>query len=149
VAAVLDRLLAAALDFRCLTFNPMRTLPSLRPRVASEQISGANIRILMGEFGVGSPVGNMSAYVNPDGYPGLYFYHEGDLFTPGAQNWVFEPTTELPVVTIWGNAFLRRPNTFNPVQPPQVWSGPNVQNSGIGGLQAGTIELEPLLYEGS
>ena len=128
----------------------MRTLPSLRPRIASEQISGANIRIALGEFGVGSPVpGNSSAYVNPNVAPALYFYHEGDIFTPGAQNWVFEPTHELPLVTLWGNAFLRRPNVFNPIQPPQVWAHPTVQNSGIGGLQAGTMELYPLLYEGS
>ncbi|HYM35965.1 MAG TPA: hypothetical protein VET48_11245, partial [Steroidobacteraceae bacterium] len=63
-------------------------------------------------------------------------------------NFVFEPLFELPLVTIWGNAFLRRPNVFNPIQPPQVWSHPTVCQSGIGGLQAGTIDLEPLLSEG-
>jgi hypothetical protein len=108
------------------------------------------VRIAMGEFGVGNPFsGNLSAFVNPVGEPGLYFYHEGDIFTPGAQNWVFEPSTELPLQTIWGMAFLRKPNTFNPLQPPQVYAQPTVKNSGLGGLQAGSIELEPLLYEGS
>lgn len=127
----------------------MRTLPSLRPRIASEEISGANIRIQMGEFGVGAPISNLSAFVNPFAVPAIYFFHEGDLFTPGSQNWVFEPTTELPLVTIWGNAFLRRPNTFAPFQPPQVWAQPNVFINGIGGLQTGTVEMEPLLYGGS
>jgi hypothetical protein len=79
---------------------------------------------------------------------GLYTYHEGDLFNPGAMNYVFEPQTELPLQTIWGFGFLRRPNTFNPIQPPQVWANPTTQMNGIGGIEAGQFALQPLLDPG-
>lgn len=114
----------------------------------SEEISGANARIMAGEFGQGVQYDLYD--VDPrSSAPGIYFYHEGDLFTPGTGNYVFEPWFELPLVTIWGNAFLRRPNTFNPLQTAQVQVLPNIVNNGIGGLQAGQFELEPLLYEQS
>jgi hypothetical protein len=75
----------------------------------------------------------------------LYHFHEGDIFFPGAPLYVYEPRFErTPLQGIWGNAFLRVPNTFNPVQPPQVMSVPRVKPNGIGGLQAGTFALEPL-----
>jgi hypothetical protein len=125
------------------------TNPKTRARVPSETISGGNIRIRYGEFGIGSPYSGSEAVSGIGDFDGIYAYHEGDLFTPGAQNWVFELNFELPLVTIWGNAFLRVPNTFNPLQNPQVYSNPNVVNNGIGGLQAGQMELEPLLFEGS
>ena len=79
----------------------------------------------------------------------FYQYHIGDLFTPGTQNFVFEPTTELtPLTTIWGNAFLRRPNTFKATQPPQVYADYNKFLNGIGGLQAGQFALQPLESSG-
>ena len=75
----------------------------------------------------------------------FYQYHIGDLFTPGTQNFVFEPTTELtPLTTIWGNAFLRTPNTFPVHQPPQVWANYSKYINGIGGLIAGQYALQPL-----
>ena len=123
------------------------SFPQTRKRVPSEQISGANIRIRMGLFGTGTPVSG-SEFVEGAYNASVYNYHEGDLFTPGSGNWVFEPNFELPLVTIWGNAFLRTPNTFNPLQNPQLYSNPNVMNNGVGGLQAGQMELEPLLFEG-
>jgi|SRR5271170_1440574 len=121
--------------------------PALRERMPSEQISGGMSRIRMGAFGVGDPSTAFET-LGQDESDGLYNYHEGDLFTPGAQNWVFEPNFELPMVTIWGQAFLSGVNTFPPFQPPQVWAQPNVFNNGVGGLQAGDMELQPLLYEG-
>lgn len=126
----------------------MRTHPALRQRVPSEIVVGAANQIQLGAFGVSNPIGS-SMIVNPFSAGPLYNFHEGDLFTPGTGNWVFESIFELnPLLTIWGNAFLRRPNTFNPIQPPQVMSQPHVLNNGIGGLQAGTMDLEPLIYEG-
>jgi hypothetical protein len=125
----------------------MRTLPSTRPRMPSEIISGANVRIAQGVFGQGDPRYGFSQVDPRASAPGLYYYHEGDLFAPGTGNWVFETTHELPLVTIWGNAFLRRPNTFKPLQPPQVMANPTVRPGGVGGLQAGTVELEPLYTE--
>jgi hypothetical protein len=123
-----------------------RTAPPLRTRIPSEPVSGANTRILAGEFGSGSPASAFETY-GDSGTP-LYQFHEGDLFTPGAGNWVFEPNFELPLVTIWGNAFLRKPNTFNPIQPPQVYANATVQMNGIGGLEAGSFDTTPLSYEG-
>lgn len=120
------------------------TFPMLRKRIPSEQVSGGNIRIRMGLFGTGSPEGAF-AEVDPSAAASIYNYHEGDLFTPGAQNFVFEPNFELPLITIWGNAFLRTPNTFNPIQPQQVYSPANVVNNGLGGLLAGDLELQALL----
>jgi len=124
--------------------------PTLRDRMPSEPVTGGISRIILNhEFGEGSPMFAAVA-VNPDSESdGLYQFHEGDLFSPGAGNWVFEPNFELPMVTIWGNAFLRRANTFKVLQPPQVWSNPTVTNAGLGGLQAGTIELTPLSFEDS
>jgi hypothetical protein len=114
----------------------------LRKRVPSEQVSGGNIRIAHGVFGAGSPAyGRMG--LNPNA--GLYHYHEGDLFNPGTGNYVFEYPFELPLQTIWGMAFLRRPNTFNPIQPIQSFAPPNVVPNGIGGTVAGQIIFQPLI----
>ncbi len=116
---------------------------TLRKRTPSEPFAtGAQIRILMGEFGSGDPI---SGIAEVDARNALYRYHEGDLFTPGAGNFVFEPGYELPLVTVWGKGFIRNPNVFNPLQNPQVWSQPNVNNNGIGGLIAGDMELQGLL----
>lgn len=98
-----------------------------------------------GEFGNPNPVMAEVAQTMARPSASLYSYHAGDIFLPGADRWVFEPNFELPLVTIWGNAFIRNPNTFSPIQPPQVWSHPNVMNNGIGGLQAGELSLEPLI----
>jgi hypothetical protein len=119
----------------------------LRQRVPSEQISGGMSRIRLGLFGTGVAQFPGAEVTGQFDFEGIYNYHEGDLFSPGAGNWVFEPNFELPLVTIWGNAFLRRPNTFRETQPPQVWSNPTVVQNGIGGLQAGEYELTGLSYE--
>lgn len=75
----------------------------------------------------------------------FYQYHMGDIFTPGTQNFVFEPTTELtPLTTIWGNAFLSKPNAWPVYQPPQKWADYNKYINGIGGLIAGQYALQPL-----
>lgn len=118
----------------------------LRTRTPSEAVSGANVRIQYGDVfgGANSPSAEF-AEVDPRSFTSLYAYHPGDIFLPGSESWVFEPQFELPLITLWGNAFSRRPNTFNPIQPPQVWSQPNVQTNGIGGLQAGDLDLEGLL----
>lgn len=116
----------------------------LRKRKPSQAVSGANIRIRYGTFGQPDPVADLVT-VDPDTGVGIYNYHEGALFTPGAGNFVFEPNFELPLQTIWGFGFIRNPNTFNPLQPPQVISQANVQQQGIGGIQAGEFQLQPLI----
>lgn len=116
----------------------------LRKRHASEPVSGANTRIRYGTFGNTDPVADLVT-VDPNAVAGIYNYHEGALFTPGAGNYVFEPNFELPLQTIWGFGFIRTPNTFNPLQPPQVISQAHVLSNGIGGLQAGELLLQPLI----
>jgi hypothetical protein len=116
--------------------------PSLRQRQPSQTIAGGNLW-----FAALSPQGSpISAdqLVGGLGSSPLYNYHEGDLFTPGTGNFVFEINLELPLVTIWGNAFLRTPNVFNPYQPPPIIMQNNVTQGGLGGLQAGGIQFEPL-----
>lgn len=95
-----------------------------------------------------NPAANLSAEVSPyPGKQGLYSYSEGDLFTPGSRNWVFHYPFEFPLQSIWGMGFLRKPNTFSPVQPQQVFSQPNVVINGIGGLVAGTFVMQGLETE--
>jgi hypothetical protein len=110
-------------------------------------LSGAITRIMMGVFGAGTPLSADQMVGGTQGPTASWF--EGDLFTPGTGNYVFEPRTENPVQTIWGRSFPRRTTAFPPLQSPQLYANPNVFTNGIGGLQAGTMELEPLLFEGS
>ena len=120
-------------------------VPRPAPSIPTTQTkTGALSRIMQGIFGSANPAAwTSSAEVAVPGKKGFYQYYEGDLFTPGTQNYVFEPTTELTALyTTWGNAFLRRPNSFNPEQPPQVYSNPNVVINGIGGLVAGQFALQ-------
>lgn len=125
-------------------------LPPPKPLYGPPQRVGAMAAIVAGLFGTATPQNQLSSQVKGDkGELGkwtqsLYHYHEGDLFTPGTQNYVFDYPFELPMMTIWGNAFLRQPNTFNPLQPPQMMSQPNVMLNGIGGLVAGQMAFQPL-----
>lgn len=127
------------------------TVPAPAPTTRFAQPTGALSRIFGGLFGSGNPRDNLSAEVDQNSGPrvqSLFHYHEGDLFTPGTGNYVFEYPFELPVLTIWGNAFLRTPNTFNPRQPSQLNANPNVVTNGIGGLVAGGIAFQPLESDG-
>ena len=109
-------------------------------------VSGANVRIRLGLFGNGSPatsaVNEVQSNANSSG---IYSYYEGDIFTPGAEAFVFVPNFELPLVTVWGMGFIRNPNTFSPRQPTQLLSNPNVVTNGLGGQMAGQIIQQPLL----
>ncbi len=110
--------------------------------------TGAQERIATGAFGYGNP-SFAFADVNPTPIaPLLARYHEASLFTPGAENFVYDPQFELPMHTIWGFGFMRYPNTFNPLQPMQPLSSPVVTTNGIGGLIAGTMQLQSLEIEG-
>lgn len=146
------------------------TFPALRKRIPSEPVvladlsaphgqtgvlaataptaktvkSGALSRIMTGVFGSAEPASSSESFQVAQARKALYTYHMGDLFTPGTQNYVFEYPFEFPLQTIWGNAFIRNPNTFKATQPPQVYSNPNVMQNGIGGLVAGQIALQGL-----
>ena len=125
--------------------------PAVQPETSNLKpgfFSGALSRVMSGLFGgIPNPAENASAEVQvPSGH--LYRFHEGDLFTPGTQNFVFESPWELPLFTLWGNGTIRTANTFNPIQPPQVYSEANVVINGLGGLMAGSIAHQPLESDG-
>lgn len=105
--------------------------------------TGAISRIHHGVFGAGAP---QLPFVEGNGAP--FRYHEGDLFTPGAQNYVFESLFEDPILCIWGNGYLVPSMRFDPRQnPPQVFQ-PNIVKNGMGGLFAGQINTQPLSEDG-
>lgn len=116
----------------------------LKKRFQGPPVTGANIRIRNGTFSNPNPIADFVT-VDPKSRASIYAYVPGDIFTPGAESFVFEPNFELPMQTIWGFAFLRKPNTFSPLQPNPVVAQPHLAYNGIGGLQAGTIELNPLV----
>ncbi len=116
----------------------------LRKRIPSEPVTGANFRIQQGAFGIGQPIFPVTV-TDGSGFEGIYSYHQGDLFTPGAQNYVFESNFELPLQTLWGHGFLPIPQYFNPLQPPQVVANQTLYTNGYGGLQAGQMALQPLI----
>ena len=113
------------------------------------------MRILQGAFGIGSPVYNSSAQVDPRTQaPALYAFHEGELFTPGTGNFVYETNFELPVKTLRGGGGANQGTPY-PINRwpvgfvPQVWSNPTVMIYGLGGLQAGAFVQQPLLDDES
>jgi len=112
-----------------------------------KQVTGVQ-RLLGGLFGSSNPAGyTSSAEVDPK-TNAVYYYHEGDVFTPGTGNYVFDYPFEFPLQTIWGNAFLRKPNTFQPEQPPQIYSNPTIKINGVGGLIAGQLVTQGLETDG-
>lgn len=126
----------------------MRTHPATRKRYASQPTVtvGGLTRILQGVFGLGSPASGR-AMETPTLDPregAFYTYFEGDLFTPGSSNWVLDPSHETPLSTVWGHAFLRTPNTFNPIQPPQVYNVAMRPTNGVGGVVSGQMVTQPL-----
>ena len=126
---------------------PAAPVPSQNPAAGSKAkhnyTSGAISRIRQGLFGLPTPL--VDAYAVLPQTASIYHYTQAATFFPGAQNWSFEPNFENPLQTLWGHAFIRNPNVFNPQQPPQIMSQPNVVTNGIGGLEAGQMQLEPLL----
>lgn len=81
-----------------------------------------------------------------------YLFHEADIFTPGAYNWVFETKVEDPVVSVWGagggnQGMIRKANTFKIHQAPQVYVNQTWATIGLGGIQAGQMLGQPLLNQ--
>lgn len=132
----------------------MRTLPATRTRY--HIVPGSMIplppagalpgNVYSSEQNLGSPANENQPIMGVDAP--IYAHFPGDIFLPGAQSWVYEPRTErVPVQTTWGKAFLVGfADYFKVYQPPQVYASPNVVQNGFGGLFAGQISLQPLLY---
>ena len=122
--------------------------PQAKPRVGpSFAITGAFSRIAAGVFGKGSPVGGMTGQEvgqTAAHRAGYYQFYEGDYWSPGTANWVLDPVYDGPLHTVWGSAFLRTPNTFNPLQRPQVYAPPTTLLYGPGGQVPGQLFTQPL-----
>lgn len=127
--------------------SQQRQHPASKTRVAPNAVVGGLTRILQGVFGMGSPAAGLAAQnvgQDPTKFGGFYRFYEGDIWTPGTSNWVVDPTHDGPLQTVWGHAFLRVPNGFNPLQRPQVYSPPAAYNYGVGGQIAGQMLTQPL-----
>jgi hypothetical protein len=124
------------------------TFPALRPRIPAYGHTGGISRIIAGVFGSGTPQPQVgAASPNP-----VYAYHEGDIFRPGTENFVFESLLELPLTAWWGAGSGIRQGTPYPVNAWPVFaseiptvSRPTVTRAGLGGLQAGAFVQQPLL----
>jgi hypothetical protein len=121
--------------------------PPVNP-IATRKFSTTSVmqQIRHGLFGIphSAQLAQAPVSLSPGHGASVYGYHQGDLFFPGTQNYVFDYPWELPMNTIWGHGFLTKVNKFNPLQPPQQESFANVRLNGIGGLVAGTMALQPL-----
>ena len=73
---------------------------------------------------------------------GLYSYHAGFLFDPGAERAAFEMRFGLPLFDALGIDV--RAGALLPLQPPQVYVNLANRIAGIGGLVAGNIALQSL-----
>ena len=76
--------------------------------------------------------------------PGLYHWHHGDVFLPGAENVVFEPAFGLPLFRVQGPG-IQAGTGLNPLQrSPQVYAVLGNAVAGLGGLVAGQWINQPL-----
>lgn len=124
------------------------TDPGTPKVLASNVVAPGLARILAGVFGVGNPGPGQSSSPSEvfNQFPGSpYHMHEGDIFEPGTGNWVLDPYQEVPVNTLWGHAFLIRPNTWPAyASGVQAYNQSNVQPQGLGGIIAGQYVSQPL-----
>lgn len=112
----------------------MRTHPQDRPRFSPEAILGARQvpLVVTGQ----DLYATMAAYTPPASPApptanGFYSYHQGDFFTPGAPGWVLDQRYETPLMCMWGNGTLLRPNRGIPPygtradhRPPDPFQAP-------------------------
>jgi hypothetical protein len=126
------------------------SFPALRPRVSGYgPTTGAIARIFAGAFGSGSP---QKVVPGAQAAAPIYAYHEGDIFRPGSENFVFESLLESPVTAWFGAGSGIRQGTPYPGNAWPVYAAevpmiahPIVTRAGLGGLQAGAFVQQPLL----
>lgn len=76
--------------------------------------------------------------------PGLYHYHSGDVFLPGAGNAAFEPAFQLPVIQLIGYGIYAG-SAPNPLQrTPQIYVSHAARINGLGGVISGQFVTQPL-----
>lgn len=130
----------------------MPTFPTQRKRLPASgnpDAVGGIRRILAGAFGTGAPVPQI--ILGQQAAP-IYAYHEGDIFLPGAESYVFEPMQELPIKGILGQGSDANQGTHYPDARWPVFAAsaplvtrPLATTQGYGGLQAGAFVQQPLL----
>lgn len=127
------------------------TFPTLRQRMpaSGNPSTGGIRRILAGAFGTGAPVPQIILGQQADP---VAFYHQGDIFLPGAESYVFEPAHELPIKGILGQGSDVNQGTHYPDARWPVFAAaaplvtyPLATQVGYGGLQAGAFVQQPLL----
>jgi hypothetical protein len=74
---------------------------------------------------------------------GLYHYHSGEVFLPGAGNAAFEPRFAYPVVNVFGRGIIAG-NPPSTRQSAQVYVTQATRVSGIGGVLVGQMIHQPL-----
>jgi hypothetical protein len=77
------------------------------------------------------------------GSGGIYGYHTGDVFDPGAQNQVFEPQFALPILQLIGSGIYAG-HTPRPVNPQVVFATGARTIAGLGGIISGQLITQPL-----
>jgi len=130
----------------------MPTFPTLRkrqPASGNPDTVGGIRRILAGAFGTGAPVPQIVTGLRSDP---VAAYHQGDIFLPGAESYVFEPLQELPIKGILGQGSDVNQGTHYPDARWPVFAAsaplvtrPLATQVGYGGLQAGAFVQQPLL----
>jgi hypothetical protein len=125
------------------------TFAALRERKSATKGTGGISRILAGAFGFGSPVPTVVEGINT---PDVAAFHQGDVFLPGAESYVFEPLHELPLKGLLGQGSDTRQGTHYPDARWPVFAAvaplisfPLATTAGYGGLQAGAFIQQPLL----
>jgi hypothetical protein len=76
--------------------------------------------------------------------PGLYHYHSGDVFLPGAGNAAFEPAFQLPVIQLIGYGIYAGPAPSPIQRAPQIYVSHAATVAGLGGVIAGQFVTQPL-----
>lgn len=120
----------------------MRSLPIHRKRIPSEPVLGGVVPNGYGTYDDSIPLGAQT---------GLYHFHEGDIFFPGAPSFVYEsPFERTPIFTLWGagGILVQAQHMVMPYEGAPTVYYPNVVQNGIGGLQAGDMMMQPLLEPG-
>lgn len=106
------------------------------------------MRILAGAFGSGAPVPQIILGQQADP---VASFHQGDVFLPGAESFVFEPKHELPIKGILGQGGGNQGTHYTDARWPVFAAAaplvtyPLATQVGLGGLQAGAFVQQPLL----
>lgn len=110
---------------------------TLRKRIPSRAVVGSQ-----GGYAIAPPAGDDStAEVR---LAGFYHYHQGDVFTPGAQNFALDPAYDWPIQLDNGNGVFRNAFAFRPTSPQTIHTTIAPPYEALRGMIVGGISLEHL-----